>query len=71
MIHNEGLCSSNRSSNIIRDIKSRRLRLTGHVARMEERNIALKSLKGKPKGKRLLRKPRPRWDDNIRMYIRK
>ena len=43
-----------------------RLRCAGHVARMEEGRTALKILTGKPTGKRLLRRPRRRWEDNIR-----
>ena len=48
-------------------IKSRRLRWTGHVARMEEGRSAFKILTGKPTGKRPLGRPRHRWEDNIRM----
>ena len=50
-------------------IKSRRLRLAGHVARMEKGRSAFKILTGKPTGKRPLRKPRSRWEDNIRMDL--
>ena len=50
-------------------IKSRRLRWAGHVARMEEGRSAFKILTGKPTGKRLLGKPRRRWEDNIRMDL--
>ena len=56
-----------RSSNIVRVIKSRRLRWAGHVARMEEASSAFKILTGKPTGKRPLGRPRRRWEDNIRM----
>ena len=56
-----------RSPNIVRVIKSRRLRGTGHVARMEEGRSAFKILTGKPTGKRPLGRPRRRWEDNIRM----
>ena len=41
----------------------------GHVARMEEDRSALKCLTGEPTGKRLLRRPRRRWEDNIRMDL--
>jgi hypothetical protein len=52
---------------IIRQIKSRRMRWAGHVARMgEERNV-FKVLVGKAKGKRPLGKPRRRCEDVIRM----
>ena len=55
-----------RSPNIVRVIKSRRLRWAGHVARMEEGRSAFKILKGKPIGKRPLGRPRRRWEDNMR-----
>ena len=53
MFGNEGLHSLYRSPNIVRVIKSRRLRWTGHVARMEEVRSAFKILTGKPTGKRI------------------
>ena len=55
--------------NIVRVIKYRRLRWAGHVARMEEGRSAFKMLTGKPTGKRLLRRPRRRWEDNFRMDL--
>ena len=54
-----------RSPNIVRVIKSRRLRWAGHVAGMEESRSALKILTGTPTGYR----PRCRWEDNIRMDL--
>ena len=54
------------SPNIVRGIKSRRLKWAGHVARMEESRSAFKILTGKPIGKRPLGRPRRRWGDNIR-----
>ena len=59
-----------RSPNIVRVIKSRRLRWAGHVARMEEGRSAFKMLTGKRTGKRPLGRPRRRWEDNIRMDIK-
>ena len=53
--------------NIVRVIKSRRLRWTGHVAKMEEDRSAFKMLIGTPAGKRNLGRPRGKWKDNIRM----
>ena len=47
-------------------IKSRELRWTGHVARMEEGRSPFKILKGTPAGKRLLRSPSPGRENNIR-----
>ena len=58
-----------RSPNIVRVIKSRRLRWAGHVARMEEDRRAFKILTGKPTGKRPLGRPRGRWEDNIKMDL--
>ena len=59
-----------RSLNILRVIKSRRLRWAGYVARMEESRSAFKILTGKPKGKRPLGRPRRRWEDNIRIDLK-
>jgi len=53
------------SPNIFRVIKSRRLSWAGHVARMKEGRSAFKMLTGAPAGKRLLRRPKRRWEDNI------
>jgi len=55
------------SRNIIRLIKSRRIRLVGHVARMGTTRSAHKILVGKPEGKRPRGRPRYRWKDNIKM----
>ena len=49
-----------------RGIKSKILRWAGHVARMEEDRSVFKILTGKPTGKR---RPRRRWEDNIRMDL--
>ena len=57
-----------RSPNIVRVIKSRRLRWAGHVTRMEEGRSVFKILTGKPTGKRPLGRPRRRWED-IRMDL--
>ena len=66
-LQNEELRSLYRSPNIDRIIKCRILRWTGHVARMRERRCIFKILTGTPTGKRPLRRPRHRWEDNIRM----
>ena len=55
--------------NIVRVIKSRRMRCAGHVALMEERRGVHKVLVGKPEGKRPLGRPRHRWEDNIKMDL--
>ena len=56
---------------IFRVIKSRRMRLAGHVERMGERRGVYRLLAGKPEGKRQLWRPRRRWEDNIKMNIQK
>jgi hypothetical protein len=55
---------------MIRVIKSIRMRLVGHVARMGEKRNAYRILVGKPEGKRPLGRPRRRWVDNIKMDLR-
>ena len=60
-----------RSPNIVRVIKSRRLRWAGHVARMEESRSAFKILTGISEAKRALEKSRRRWEGNIRMDVNK
>ena len=68
-LNNEELHSLYRSPNIVRVIKSRRLRWAGHVTRMEEGRSAFKILTGKPTGKIPLGRHRRRWEDNIRMDL--
>jgi hypothetical protein len=58
------------SPNIIRQIKSRRMRWAGNVAHMgEERNV-YRVLMGRPEGKRPLGRPRHKWENGIRMKLR-
>jgi len=68
-LHNEKLHNFYTSPNIIRVIKSRRMRWVGHVAYMGEMRNAYKILFGKPEGKKLLGRPRCRWEDNIEMDL--
>jgi hypothetical protein len=58
------------SPNIVRVIKSRRMRWAGHVARMGEVRGVHRVLVGRPERKRPLGRPGRRWDDNIRMGLR-
>ena len=54
------------SRDIVRVIKSKRMRWAGHVACMGEEMGVYRILVGKPEGKRPLGRPRHRWVDNIR-----
>ena len=47
-----------------------RSRWAGHVVRMEESRSLFKILAGKPTGKRPLGRPRRRWEENIRIYLK-
>jgi len=68
-LHNEELNDIYVSPNIVRMIKSRRMRWTGHVARMSEERGVYRVLVGKPEEKRPLGRPRCRWVDNIRLDL--
>jgi hypothetical protein len=61
-LHNEEFLNLYSSPNIIRKIKSRRMRWAGHVARMGETRNVYRVLVGKPEGKRPLRRPRRKMD---------
>jgi hypothetical protein len=52
-------------------IKSRRMAWTGHVAGMGEKRNAYRILVRKPEGKRPIRRLRRRWENNIKIYLRK
>ena len=60
-LHNAALHALYSSPNIIRNLKSRRLRWAGHVARMAQSRNAYRVLVGKPESKRSLGRPRRRW----------
>jgi hypothetical protein len=68
-LHNEKLNDLYRSPNIVREIKSRRMRWVGNVARMGERRGVYRVLVGKREGKRPLGRPRRIWEDNIKMDL--
>jgi hypothetical protein len=69
-LHNDELHSLYSSPNIVRVIKSRRLRWAGHLARMGEGRGVYGVSVGKSEGKRPLGRPRRRWEDNIKLYLR-
>ena len=68
-LHNEELNDLYTLPNIVRVIKSRRMRWTGHVARMGEGRGVHRVLVGKPERKRPLGRPRRRWEDNIKIDL--
>jgi hypothetical protein len=69
-LHNEELHNLYSSPNIIRMMKSRRMRWAVHVARTREKWNAYRILLGKPEGKIPLGRPRHRWVDNIEIDLR-
>jgi hypothetical protein len=68
-LHNEELNGLYSLPNIMRVIKSRRMRWAGHVACMGVGRGVYGVLVGKPEGKRPLGRPRRRWEDNTRMDL--
>jgi hypothetical protein len=69
-LHNDELRSLYSSPNIVRVIKSRRMRWVGHVARMGEGRGVYRVLVGRPEGKRPLGRPRRRWEGNMKLDLR-
>jgi hypothetical protein len=69
-LHNDELHSLYSSANIVRVIKSRRMRWAGYVACMGEGRGVYRVLVGRPEGKRPLGRPRHTWEDNIKMDLR-
>jgi hypothetical protein len=51
-------------------IQTRRMRWTGHVARLGGEGNAYRILVGKPEGNRPLKRPRYKWVDNIKVDLR-
>jgi hypothetical protein len=69
-LHSVELHNFYSSRNIIRQIKSRRMRWAGHMAHMGEGRNVYRVLMGKPEGKRPLERSRRRWEDGIKMDLR-
>jgi hypothetical protein len=55
--------------NIVRVVKSRRMRWAEHVARMGEERTVHRVLVGKPEGKRPMGRHSRRWEDNVKMNL--
>jgi hypothetical protein len=69
-LHNDEFHSLYSASNILRVIKSRRMKWAGHVARMGEGRGLYRILVGRLEGKRPLGRPRRRRENNIKMDLR-
>jgi hypothetical protein len=69
-LHKDELHSLYSSPNIVRVIKSWRMRRAGHVARMWKGRGVCRVFVGRPEGKRPLGRPRRKWEDNIKMDLR-
>jgi hypothetical protein len=68
-LHSGELHNLYSSPDIIRQIKSRRMRWAGHVARRGEGRNLYRVLVGKPEGRRPLGRPTRRWEDGIKMDL--
>jgi hypothetical protein len=69
-LHSEELHNLYSFPDIIRQVKSMRMRWARHVARMGEERKVYKVLVGNPEGKRPLGRPRRGWENGIRMDLR-
>jgi hypothetical protein len=69
-LHNDELHILYSSPNIVKVIKSRRMRWAGHVARNGKGRGVYRVLVGRSEGKRPLGRPRRKWEDNIKMELR-
>jgi hypothetical protein len=70
-LHNEELNDLYSLPNIVRVVKSRRMRWAGHVVCMGEGRGVHRVLVGKPEGTRSLGRSRRRWKDNIKVDLQK
>jgi hypothetical protein len=68
-LHNNELHSPYSSPNIVRVIKSWRMRWARHVVRMGDGRSVYRILVGRPEDKRPLGRPGRRWEDNIKMDL--
>ena len=68
-LRNEELNDLYSLPNVVRVVKSGRMRWAGHVARMGEDRVVHRVLVGNPEGKRPLGRQRYRLEDNIKMDL--
>jgi hypothetical protein len=69
-LHSRELHNLYSSPDIVRQIKSRRMRWAGHVACMGAGRNVYRVWVGKPEGKRPLGRPRHRWEHGIKIDLR-
>jgi hypothetical protein len=69
-LHNDEFHNLYSSPNIFRVIKARRMRWAGRITRVGKGRVVYSVSVGRPEGKRLLGRPRRRWEDNIEMDLR-
>jgi hypothetical protein len=69
-VHNEELHNLYTSPNIVTVFTARRMRWAGHVARMGKMRNEYNIFAGKPERKSPFGRPRHKWEDNIRIYLR-
>lgn len=69
--HNQEIRQLFKEPDIVGEIKSRRLRWTGHVLRKEENSLAANILRNNPEGRRPAGRPKTRWWDQVRKDMRK
>ncbi|PSN29229.1 hypothetical protein C0J52_28318, partial [Blattella germanica] len=65
-LHNTELNGLYGKPDIIRKIKSHRLRWARHVARVGNKGGVRRILEGKPEGKRPVGRPRMKWENILR-----
>jgi len=70
-LHNGELSDLYSLPNIVRVVKSKRMRWAGHVARMGKGRGVYRVLVGRPEGKRPLERPRRRWGIILRWIFKK
>jgi hypothetical protein len=68
-LHDEELRNLHAALNIIRMIESRKIRWAGHITGMQAKGNAYRILVEYSGERRLLGRPRRRWEDNIKIKL--
>jgi hypothetical protein len=69
--HNEEINTLLKGEDIVRFIKSQRIRWSGHVERMDDEAVPERMLKGRLHSKRRKGRPRLRWLDDVESDLKK